>query len=104
LRLPVKKAIKMDDQARVHPLKYVLGLAEAVVNNGGLIFENTTVSDLEEKEDYCLLTTANGTVKAKQMLLATHIPIGIHTVQMVAAPYRRYVVAMTLRSGVYPDA
>ena len=104
LRLQVRKAIKLEGQARFHPLRYVLAQAQDLAQKGGLIFEHTTVGDLKEEDDYCTLTTNRGTVRAGQVLLATHIPIGIHSVQTVAAPYRSYVVAMKLRSGQYPDA
>lgn len=105
LRLPsLKRAARMDGQARFHPLRYVLGLATAVVQQGCLIYEHTTVLDLKEEEDHCSIKTSHGSVTCRQVVIATHIPIGIHTVQTVAAPYRSYVVAMRLKSGVYPDA
>ncbi|MDO6391546.1 FAD-dependent oxidoreductase [Pontibacter sp. BT731] len=100
----VQRAVRMDGQARFHPLRYVLGLAKAVTQMGGQIYEHTTVLDLKEEEDHCLLKTTHGTVTCNQMIIATHIPIGIHSVQTVAAPYRSYVVAMRLKSGAYPDA
>ncbi|WP_191907039.1 FAD-dependent oxidoreductase [Adhaeribacter soli] len=105
LHLPeLKRAAKMDGQARFHPLRYVLGLATAVAQQGCQIYEHTTVLDLKEKEDHCLLVTSHGVVTCRQVVIATHIPIGIHSVQTVAAPYRSYVVAMRLKSGAYPDA
>jgi Rieske Fe-S protein len=85
-------------------LRYVLGLATAVAQQGCRIFEHTTVHDYKEEEDHCLVKTSHGNVTCKQLVIATHIPIGIHTVQTVASPYRSYVVAMRLKSGEYPDA
>jgi glycine/D-amino acid oxidase-like deaminating enzyme/nitrite reductase/ring-hydroxylating ferredoxin subunit len=105
LKLPgLKRAARMEGQARFHPLRYVLGLATAVAQQGCQLYEHTTVVDLKEKEDHCFLTTNRGTITCKQVVIATHIPIGIHSIQTVAAPYRSYVVAMRLKSGNYPDA
>src|SRR5688572_4386124 len=100
----LKRAVKMDGQARFHPLRYVLGLATAVAQQGAQLYEHTTVLDLKEEEEHCTIKTDHGIVTCQQVVIATHIPIGIHSVQTVAAPYRSYVVAMKLKSGAYPDA
>ncbi|HEV7349668.1 FAD-dependent oxidoreductase [Telluribacter sp.] len=99
----VKKAARMDGQARFHPLRYILALAENITQKGAQLFEYTTVYDYKEEEDYCVVKTTNGSVKASQVVVATHLPIGLHTVHTVAAPYRSYAVAVKLR-GEYPDA
>jgi glycine/D-amino acid oxidase-like deaminating enzyme/nitrite reductase/ring-hydroxylating ferredoxin subunit len=100
----LKRAAHLQNQARFHPLRYVLGLATSIAQSGCQIFEHTTVLDYEEKEDHCLVKTNHGLVTCKQVVLATHIPIGIHSVQTVASPYRSYVVAVRLKNGQYPDA
>jgi glycine/D-amino acid oxidase-like deaminating enzyme/nitrite reductase/ring-hydroxylating ferredoxin subunit len=105
LQLPeLKRAARLDRQARFHPLRYVLGLAAPLARQGCQIYEHTTVVDMKEEADHCVIRTTAGMVTCRQMVIATHIPIGIHSVQTVAAPYRSYVVAMRLRSGSYPDA
>jgi glycine/D-amino acid oxidase-like deaminating enzyme/nitrite reductase/ring-hydroxylating ferredoxin subunit len=105
LKIPdLKRAATLNNQARFHPLRYVLGLATAVAQQGCRIFEHTTVHDFKEEADHCLVKTSHGNVTCKQLVIATHIPIGIHTVQTVAAPYRSYVVAMRLKDDAYPDA
>lgn len=105
LHLPnLKRAGHLGGQARFHPLRYILGLATSVAGPGCQIYEHTTVIDLKEEEDHCIIKTNRGNVTSRQMVIATHIPIGVHTVQTVAAPYRSYVVAVRLKSGPYPDA
>jgi glycine/D-amino acid oxidase-like deaminating enzyme/Rieske Fe-S protein len=105
LHLPnLQRACYMEGQARFHPLRYVLGLASSVVETGCQIYEHTTVSDLKEEQDYCIIQTNHGNVTSTQVIIATHIPIGVHTVQTVAAPYRSYVVAVRLKNDQYPDA
>ncbi|MFD2245393.1 FAD-dependent oxidoreductase [Pontibacter ruber] len=100
----IRIAARMHGQARFHPLRYVLGLATDIAARGCQIYEHTTVFDLKEEKDHCLLKTQHGTVTCRQIVIATHIPIGIHTVQTVAAPHRSYVVAVRLRNDDYPDA
>ncbi|MBR0598731.1 FAD-dependent oxidoreductase [Sinanaerobacter chloroacetimidivorans] len=72
---PVKAAVRFDDQAQFHPLKYVFPLAEEYVKLGGKIHEHTRVVDIEEGENF-ILTTENGIkVTAEKVIIATHYPI-----------------------------
>ncbi|WP_018478671.1 FAD-dependent oxidoreductase [Pontibacter roseus] len=103
-RARFQKAARMDGQARFHPLRYVLGIATDIASRGCQVYEHTTVIDLKEEKDHCTIQTNHGTVTCRQVVIATHIPIGIHTVQTVAAPHRSYVIAVKLKSGNYPDA
>jgi glycine/D-amino acid oxidase-like deaminating enzyme/nitrite reductase/ring-hydroxylating ferredoxin subunit len=99
----VQKALTMDGQARFHPLRYLRALASDISSRGAQLYEYTTVYDYREEGDHCVVKTTNGTVRARQVVVATHIPIGFHSVQTVAAPYRSYAVAVKL-NGTYPDA
>lgn len=101
--LKFKKAAVMENQARFNPLQYVIGIAENLHKKGCQIFENTRVMEVEENDDHCVLTTKNGKVTAKQVVIATHTPIGINLSQMFTAPYRSYVVAVELRDKTYPE-
>jgi gamma-glutamylputrescine oxidase len=60
----------------LHPLKYTLGLANAVWQNGGRLYESTPVTGLERHRSVTLLRTAQGQVLADQVLLAgnVHLP------------------------------
>lgn len=104
LEINFKKAAIIPNQARFNPMQYVISLAATLYEEGCMIYENTRVLAYEEK-DRCLLKTKNGTVTAKQILLATHTPIGVNATQMFTAPYRSYVVAAHLKGmSIYPDA
>lgn len=46
LPFPVAGAVRVDGQAQFHPRKYLLGLAERFVAQGGRIFERSHVVDL----------------------------------------------------------
>lgn len=102
LALKFSKAILMPNQARLNPLQYVISMAEDLAKQGCLIFENTRVMNINEK-DVCILNTKNGKVTAKKVLMATHTPIGINLTHMLTAPYRSYVVSVRLKDNVYPE-
>lgn len=97
-----KKAVVMENQARFNPLQYVIAMAEDLSKKGCLIFENTRVTNIDEK-DVCTLTTTNAKVIAKKVLMATHTPVGINPTQIFTAPYRSYVVTVRLKDNNYPE-
>ncbi len=56
----------------VHPLNYVRGLARAAHKAGAKLHPNSRVIRWEERDGGHHLTTANGSVKAKRVLVATN--------------------------------
>ncbi|HEX2951138.1 MAG TPA: FAD-dependent oxidoreductase [Armatimonadota bacterium] len=68
-------AVRFDDQYIFHPRKYLLAVAEDFVHAGGLICENTRTTKIEEQDDRCLVTTDEGTVQARDVVIATNFPI-----------------------------
>lgn len=75
LPYPVAAAIRVDEQVQFHPRKYLLGLAQQLTGSGGTIFERTRVVGLDEG-DPCRLTTERGaTVRARDVVVATHYPV-----------------------------
>lgn len=102
LKFQFTKAVLMPDQARFNPLQYVISMGDDLAKQGCLIFENTRVTNIDEK-DVCVLDTAKGQVIAKKVLMATHTPIGVNLTQMFTAPYRSYVVSVRLKDGAYPE-
>jgi len=78
--------IRLKNQARFNSYAYCLGLARAMVRDKGVqIFENSRVTNVqhinERKEDNEVpgkpyrLETANGSMDADRVVLATHMPI-----------------------------
>lgn len=102
--IPFVKAIVYRRQAQVHPTRYVQALANALQNLGGIIFENCPVESFEKEDGLLLVKTGAGTVRAKALVYATHIPPGINLLHFRNAPYRSYAIAVTLNNGAYPDA
>ncbi|WP_454785060.1 FAD-dependent oxidoreductase [Legionella sp. WA2024007413] len=96
------KAIVMKDQARFNPLQYVLSMAADLLKNGCLIFEKTRVTKVTE-HNHCVLETEKAKIKAKNVFMATHTPIGINPTQLFTAPYRSYVMGIELENKEYPE-
>ncbi len=75
LPFPVAGAIRVEDQAQFHPRKYLLALADDLVRRGGVIFERTRATGLDEGGP-CRVTTEQGaTVIARHVVVATHYPV-----------------------------
>lgn len=77
-------------QGQFHPLKYLTGLAQAIIRNGGKIFTETHIKDFNASG---ITTDANYTINADSIVVATYTPVNdrtrIHTKQ---AAYRTYVI------------
>jgi len=67
--------IKIANQAQFHPRKYVLGLCDSILKNGGKIYTNTKVVDVEHKNGVHVTSTENHKITSKYVVLATHFPI-----------------------------
>jgi glycine/D-amino acid oxidase-like deaminating enzyme/nitrite reductase/ring-hydroxylating ferredoxin subunit len=67
-----RPALLLANQAKFHPLKYLAGLAAAFRRLGGEIYEQTSVTDFEEKR-----AKADGgfSISYGQVIFATHVPL-----------------------------
>jgi glycine/D-amino acid oxidase-like deaminating enzyme/nitrite reductase/ring-hydroxylating ferredoxin subunit len=100
---------RFDDQARFHPRRYLAGLAKAIVDAGGQIYEH---SQADEFDNEPLRAKANGhTLTCDDLVIATHNPlvgvsglIGATAFQTKLALYTSYVVAGRVPHGSVPDA
>ena len=74
--LPFKIAggVKTKEQAQFHPVKYMIGLANAIENNGGLIFTNTLVDDVKMGDDCYISYSGEYEIRSKYVVIATHYP------------------------------
>ena len=77
VNLPLDKilgAIKFPNQAKFNPVKYALGLVNAMPEVQ--IFENTKVVELKNKENkYEVITDEGKMVEAKYVVISSHYPI-----------------------------
>jgi glycine/D-amino acid oxidase-like deaminating enzyme/nitrite reductase/ring-hydroxylating ferredoxin subunit len=101
--------VRFANQARIHPRRYLGGLAKAIVGLGGRIHEH---SEAEEFCDDPRRVKANGhAVRCEAVVIATHNPVvgfgnvaGSTVFQTKLALYTSYVVAGSVDRGVVPDA
>ena len=99
--VPFDKAIVFRGQAQFHPTLYVMALAKAFEEAGGVILQNCKVNDIQTGETITA-NTSMGDVVAQRLIYATHIPPGINLIHFRAAPYRSYAMAVTLKDDHYP--
>lgn len=92
--------LRFPRQAQFHPLKYLSGLAEAIIRDGGEIYCATKVTSIEGGEPAIVTTEGEHTVHATEIVVATNSPINdwmmMHTKQ---APYRSYVIGVRIPAG-----
>jgi glycine/D-amino acid oxidase-like deaminating enzyme/nitrite reductase/ring-hydroxylating ferredoxin subunit len=104
LPFDVLQAMRWDDQAQFHPTKYVAGLAATIPGDGSHVFEQSRVVDYEPTR----VVTESGTVKARHVVMATHLPLGqIGMYYALAYPMAEPVIAAPIRRvppGMYKNA
>lgn len=70
-------AVRLDDQAMLHPARYLAGLAAAFVDAGGHIYEHSRVTELNPTDSGVEAITARGPrVTATHAVVTTLLPIG----------------------------
>ena len=98
------QAIRYPNQARFHPLKYLAGVARAIVDQGGQIYTHSHVESVEGGPN-AKVKIGGHTISAGAVVVATNSPINdlvaIHTKQ---APYMTYVVGASVPRGSVADA
>lgn len=98
LPFDVLAAIRFDDQSQFHPTKYVAGLARTIPGDGSHVFENSRAIDWEPTK----VVTDRGTVTARNVVMATHLPLGqIGGYYALAYPNAEPVIAAPI--GRVPD-
>ena len=103
VNVPFKKAIVFKNQGQFHPLKYIFKLAEAFVDAGGIIVENTFIRDSSYEDGVHSAKGDTITIKAKNLVYATHLPPGINVFDFRCSPYRSYVLGIRLKDeNAYP--
>jgi glycine/D-amino acid oxidase-like deaminating enzyme/nitrite reductase/ring-hydroxylating ferredoxin subunit len=97
LPFEVAGAVRLADQLQFHPVRYVHGLATAVVRAGSLVFEDTRALGVDAGSP-CRVRTERGTVTAEHVVVATHYPLldrGLYFARL--EPQRSYCVAARVR-------
>lgn len=99
----VPRALQIDAQAQFNPSAYVRGLADAVAGLGVAIHEHSRVVQVESKQGVVLKTGHGVEVKAREVVHATHTPLGISVLQTVMIPSREYGISARLRGQAPPE-
>ncbi|MEO8192343.1 MAG: FAD-dependent oxidoreductase [Gemmatimonadales bacterium] len=98
-------ALRFPRQAQFHPLKYLSGLARAILRDGGHLYSSTHADKIEDGEP-CRVTTSDGhVIMADAVVVATNSPVNdwfiLHTKQ---SAYRTYVIGARVPRGSVPHA
>ncbi len=97
------RALRFPRQGEFHPLKYLAGLAGALVRMGGRIHTGTHVTHVTGGSTAHVETADGRFIAADSIVVATNSPINdmlvIHTKQ---APYRTYAIGMQVPKGAMP--
>jgi glycine/D-amino acid oxidase-like deaminating enzyme/nitrite reductase/ring-hydroxylating ferredoxin subunit len=110
LPFPVKAALRFDNQAQFHPLKYLNALAAQIPGNGSFLLENTKAVDIQTQSGNIVTTSTGFQVKAPNIIIATHYPFydgnGMYFARIY--PERSYALGITISEhfpvGMYISA
>jgi glycine/D-amino acid oxidase-like deaminating enzyme/nitrite reductase/ring-hydroxylating ferredoxin subunit len=93
-------ALRFPRQLQLHPLRYISGLARAVVRAGGRIHGETHADTIEGGPEARVQTERGPQIRARSIVVATNTPVNdlavIHTKQ---AAYQTYVTAASVPRG-----
>ena len=104
-----RPGVEFRNQAKFHPRKYLSGLLDRIVGDGGHVFENTPATEFTD-EPLAVKSGAH-TVRCRYIVVATHTPLMGNTglvsatlFQTKIMPYTSYVLGARLPSGAVPEA
>jgi glycine/D-amino acid oxidase-like deaminating enzyme/nitrite reductase/ring-hydroxylating ferredoxin subunit len=107
--LVARPGVRFANQARIHPRKYLAGVAKELVALGGRIHEHSQAGEF--CDDPRRVKVDGHTVMAEDFVIATNNPVvglrglvGATLFQTKLALYTSYVIAGRVRSSVVPDA
>jgi glycine/D-amino acid oxidase-like deaminating enzyme/nitrite reductase/ring-hydroxylating ferredoxin subunit len=96
LPFPVAGALRVEEQALFHPLRYAAALARAFTAAGGQLFEDTPVTEVEVNSS-CRVHAGGRIVGAAHVVHATQSPLGrMVSVQARLVPVTSYVLVARL--------
>jgi glycine/D-amino acid oxidase-like deaminating enzyme/nitrite reductase/ring-hydroxylating ferredoxin subunit len=94
-------AILFREQATFHPLKYLQGLCNAIIQKGGLLFTKTHAKEIDENG---IVSEDGFKVSANFIVVATNSPVNNKTrMHLKQYAYRTYVIGAMVRKGTLPN-
>lgn len=102
LPLPVRveRGIRLDHQAQFDPYAYAQGLAHRLRGRGVPVYGRSAVTAIDAGTG--TVSTARGTVRCRDIVLATHTPKGVHAVQTQMEPAMELGIACRLADDRCP--
>ena len=91
----VAAGVSLAEQLEIHPRRYLLGLARALTDAGGRIFEHTTARSVSERGGTIVRTEGGQQVRAHDVVVATLMPFldrGLYFSRL--SPMRSYCIAV----------
>jgi glycine/D-amino acid oxidase-like deaminating enzyme/nitrite reductase/ring-hydroxylating ferredoxin subunit len=96
-------ALRFPRQATFHPLKYLKGLARAILRDGGKIYSGVHAEKIVDGEPARVTTSEGHVISADNVVVCTNTPVNdwliIHSKQ---AAYRTYVIGARVPRGSVP--
>jgi len=96
-------ALLFPNQGQFHPLKYLAGLARAILSHGSRIYTQTRAVEIKGGADAHVMTAGGQRISARHIVVATNTPVNdmvvMHTKQ---AAYRTYAIAFRIAAGEIP--
>ena len=93
------------NQGRLHPLRYLTGIAAAAERSGAVIYTRTRVTEVQGGQSPTVRTREGMLVRAGSVVVATNTPFHLRTaIHSKQVPYRTYAVALRVPSGAVQDA
>ena len=104
-----RPGVMFPEQAKFHPLKYVMAVAAAIEGNGCRVFEHAEVAEVQDDPQRVVVDKFE--LKAEHVVIATHVPLAGKTGTLNATlfqsklyPYSSYVIGAKLPKRLIPDA
>jgi glycine/D-amino acid oxidase-like deaminating enzyme/nitrite reductase/ring-hydroxylating ferredoxin subunit len=95
-------AIRFNNQGQFHVMKYLKGLCEAIIKQGGKIFNHTHAKEIGKDG---ILSAEGHRINARSVVVATNTPVNNkYVMHLRQFPYRTYVVGLKVPKGKIPTA
>jgi glycine/D-amino acid oxidase-like deaminating enzyme/nitrite reductase/ring-hydroxylating ferredoxin subunit len=90
----------LPNQAQFQPQAYVAAMARRAAEAGAQIHEHSRVLEIDAKAKR--VTTASGSVTAREIVMATHTPKGVYLVHTEMPVHREYAIAFEWTADAPP--
>ena len=98
------KFLRVANQAKFHPLRYLYALADAAEKNGAELHEESEATGYSVEDDTIRIEASGGSIEAKQLIIATYEPFNKPlSLYFKKAFYDSYVLEWKAPQGALPE-